>query len=371
MAQKENVLFITDKGYVDYKLPGGVQICTEEFIRYLNNAGFNIIIIKVSPDITLLKRIKLKLGIETYELYDSKIYISEIVNAIVKNQVKFVLFNQLNIAHWATLIRAKISIPLKCIGLSHGNESGDYLYEITKQDKVPTLIETWRIGKLIAKEKILFSTTLDAVVTISEHESYIDQWLGADKILFLPRILEPKFIKWEPEKNVIGFVGTLDHYPNYQGIELLANQLHVKAFNGILKLIGGPKSVGEKLARKYSFISYLGHLSNEELFHEVAKWSIFVNPIFWYARGSSTKASQIINWGIPILSTKAGIRGYHLSNTNFLTKQNKPEHLAALVIKKLGSTSELNTLKKISEGNASTFEITKWSAELKAFLEEL
>lgn len=371
MAQKENVLFISDKGYIDYKLPGGVQICTEEFIRYLDNAGFNVIIIKVSPNITLLKRIKLKLGIDTYELYDPKNYLREIVNTIVKNQVKFVLFNQLNIAHWATSIRAKISIPLKCIGLSHGNESGDYLYEITKQDKSPTLIETWRMGKLITKEKLLFSTTLDAVVTISEHESYINQWLGADKILYLPRILEPKFIKWEPEENVIGFVGTLDHFPNYHGIELLANQLHAKAFNGILKLIGGPKSFGEKLAGKYSFISYLGHLSNEELFHEVAKWSIFINPIFWYARGSSTKASQAINWGIPILSTKAGIRGYHLSDINFLTNEDKPENFATEIIKILGSIGELNTLKKISENNASTFEITKISAKLKAFLEEL
>ncbi|UKT64385.1 glycosyltransferase [Pedobacter mucosus] len=368
MAQKEDILFITDKKYIDYEIAGGVQICTREFLEYFEGAGYNVIVVRVLPTITLMKRLKLKLGIEAYELYDLESFLIEIVETINTNKIQLVLFNQLNIAHWAAKIREKISYPLKCIGLSHGNESGDYLHEITKRYRIPNIREIWRLGKLITKEKVLFTSTLDGVVIISEQERYIGQWLGAKKTLFLPRILKPQFINWKPENKVIGFVGTLDHHPNYEGIELFANHLQNINFDGTLKLVGGPSAIGEKFARKYSFISYRGQLSNDELPIEVSKWSIFVNPIFWYARGSSTKVSQFISWGIPILSTRAGIRGYHLANTNFLTKDDTPKNLSELVINSLHSFEVLSILKKISEENATKFKVGKWSSALKEFL---
>ncbi|RZL41841.1 MAG: glycosyltransferase family 1 protein, partial [Pedobacter sp.] len=277
--QKENVLFITDKNYVDYQIPGGVQICTEEFISYLELAGYHVIIQKVLPKITFLKRLKLKLGIETYELYDVENYLSDISQTITSHHIKLVLFNQLNISHWATKIRARIGYPVKCIGLSHGNESGDYLYEITKKNRFATAVETWRLGKLIALEKRIFSEALDGVVVISEQESYINQWLGAKNIIFLPRILKANFLNWKPENNVIGLVGTLDHYPNYGGIVHIADELKAKNFDGKLKIIGGPTEIGENLEKEYKFISYCGQLNNEDLLTEIATWSIFINPI--------------------------------------------------------------------------------------------
>jgi hypothetical protein len=68
LKDQSTVLFITDKRFVDYKIPGGVQLCTTEFIEYLKKAGFGVNIFKVEPSITLTKKIKLKLGIEAYDL---------------------------------------------------------------------------------------------------------------------------------------------------------------------------------------------------------------------------------------------------------------------------------------------------------------
>ncbi|MET0570904.1 MAG: glycosyltransferase [Pedobacter agri] len=371
MTKQENILFITDKNYVDYLVPGGVQICTEEFISYFKLAGYNVIIVKVTPNLTFLNRVKIKIGVEVYELYSVDGYLDEIVNAIESNGIKTVLFNQLNIAHWTSIIKSKTTNAVKFIALSHGNESGDYIHDITKSDKIPSLLKTWRLGKLLIRENQLFSTTLDAVITISEHETYINEWLGAKNVLSLPRLLNPDFIDWKPDIGAIGFIGTLDHLPNYLGIESLAMELEKIGFKGNLRLVGGPIDIGKALAQKYPFIVYYGKLDNNQLLAEVTKWSIFLNPIFWYARGSSTKVAQMINWGIPIISTKAGVRGYDLANTNFLTNKDNAEVFARLIVSTSEEEKEIHRLKKVSEENATLFDVSKYVSKLRNFITDL
>lgn len=371
MVTYKNILFITDKNYVDYTVPGGVQVCTEEFIEYFKLAGYNIIFIKVAPNLSFLNRLKIKIGIEAYELYSVNQYLDEIVNTISTNDIKLVLYNQLNIAHWTSIIRAKTNSSTKFVALSHGNESGDFIHDITKSEKKPSIYETWRLGKLISKEKQLFSTILDGVITISEHETYINQWLGAKNVLLLPRLLTRDFLAWKPEAGMIGFIGTLDHLPNFEGIRSLASELKKIGFKGNLRLVGGPVDIGNTLAQNYNFITYCGQLDNNHLLSEVTKWSIFVNPIFWHARGSSTKVAQMINWGIPTVSTKAGIRGYDLANRNFLTYRDDAENLAKLVIDNLENENNLTDLKKTSEDNATLFDASKYTVQLKNFILDL
>src|SRR6187402_945867 len=235
--QEHPVLFITDKIFVDYTIPGGVQICTAEFIKYLQAANFKVNVFKVTPSPTIISRIKAKLGLEAYELYNVNSWLDAVVNTINTENIKFVFFNQLNLSYWTIKIKGRVGADVKFIGLSHGNESGDYLHDITKTPHT-SFLQTWRLGKLIIKEKTMFSKLLDGVITISDNETYIDQWLGAQNILFLPRILEPSFINWQPEPNTIGFVGTLNHLPNIAGIELLADQLNLNGFTGKFKVAG-------------------------------------------------------------------------------------------------------------------------------------
>ena len=368
--QKQPVLFITDKSFVEYTIPGGIQLCTNEFIEYLAVAGYSVNIFKITPSVTFTKKIKRRLNIETYELYDVGNWLDGIVNTINNDKIKLVLFNQVNLAHWSESIKSRIQSDVKFVGLSHGNESGDYLHHVTQSPKT-SILKTWKLGRLIVKEKAIFSKYLDGVITISNNETYIDQWLGAQNVFFLPRLLRPEFIDWKPKANTIGFVGTLDHLPNLAGIELLADQLLLQGFDGTLKIVGSPEHLGHSLEKKYKFIHYCGALNDTQLLAEAATWSIFLNPVFWYARGSSTKLSKAINWGLPVLTTQAGTRGYELCNNIISIKDNKPGTLAAIILKTLDSQASLRKLKQASEDNAEHFNIDNWEGKLSAFLHSL
>lgn len=367
---KEKVLFISDKSFIDYTTPGGVQLCTHEFIEYLTIAGYELEIIKVYPVISLIKRIQRRLHIESYELYDCRNWLGEIIDTVNKNDIKLVFFNQINLAHWAKKIKPEVSSEVRFIGLSHGNESGDYLHDIT-QSAQTSLLKTWRLGKLITKEKAIFSDYLDGVIVISNNDYYIDQWLGAQKVLYLPRILKPDVISWEPIDHTIGFVGTLNHLPNKQGIERVADELKKLDFNGQFIVVGGPRPEGQALQQKYSFIQYRGALSPAQLREEVSRWCIFINPVFWYARGSSTKLTQAINWGLPVVSTLAGIRGYELTDNSLSIGNNLPETFAGQVMDLLTHKQLLMSLKQASEKNAGQFAMNKWAALLSDFLKNI
>lgn len=367
---KETVLFLSDKVFVDYTIPGGVQLCTHEFIEYLEGAGYVVKIIKVSPTITLARKVRKKLHIEAYELYDVDSWLEEITSAINAANIKLVFFNQVNLAHWSEKIKTGVAKDVKFIGLSHGNESGDYLHDVT-ETKETSFLKTWRLGKLIVKEKAIFSRFLDGVITISDNETYIDQWLGAQNVFYLPRILKRDFIDWKPASNTIGFVGTLNHLPNKKGIELLSDELQKLGFKGKLKLVGGPEYAGRALAQRYSFIKYCGFINSEQLVKEAATWCIFLNPVFWYARGSSTKLSQALNWGLPVVSTMAGVRGYDLASHAIYIDNNRPADLAKMIINSLASDEKLKALKQASADNVTKFDLNKWTTRLEDFLTSL
>lgn len=368
--QQEPVLFLTDKVFVDAAIAGGVQLCTHEFINYLEASGHIVKIIKVSPNITFMRKVRKKLQIETYELYDIDQWLDEIVETITGNQIKLVFFNQVNLAHWSPSIKAKVAADVKFVGLSHGNESGDYLHDITQGSRT-SFLKTWRLGKYLVKEKAIFSTYLDGVITISDNETYIDQWLGAQNAFYLPRILKNNFIDWAPVANRIGFAGTLSHLPNYVGIDLLSAELQKRNFNGTLRLVGGPESAGKLLQQKYPFITYVGAISSSDLVKEACSWCILLNPVFWYARGSSTKLAQALSWGIPVVSTLAGTRGYDLANRAISIKNNDPGDLAEMIINTLASKTTLEGLKQQAINNVIKFDLDAWSAKLSDFLAEL
>jgi len=337
---------------------------------YLAAAGYTVRVVKVAPTVTFLRKVKKKLHIEAYEMYDIDNWLEEIVSTIISDNIRLVLFNQVNLAHWSETIKERVSSNVKFIALSHGNESGDYLHEITHSPNT-SVLKTWKLGKLLVKEKAIFSRCLDAVITISDNETYIDQWLGAQHVFYLPRLLKPDFIDWKPQPNTIGFVGTLNHLPNIEGIQLLAGQLQLRGFDGIMRIAGSPPELGYSLEKKHSFIQYCGVSDETQLKAEAASWAIFLNPVFWYARGSSTKLSKAINWGLPAVSTQAGARGYDLSDESLVTKDNLPASMAEKVIYTLGSPAALDHLKQASENNAKNFDLAKWTGKLAAFLDSL
>lgn len=346
---------------------GGVQLCTHEYLSYIQSAGYTVREFTIEASIGFVTKLKIKAGLDVYEHYPINNYLQNLSQTINSERIKLVFLNQLSLAHWAEELKPMVATDVRFIGLSHGNESGDYIHQITQLNK-PSRLQTWKLGKLLVNEVKLFSKALDGVLVLSELESAIDQWLGANHVLYLPRLLSPQFLPWQPAVANAGFAGTLDHLPNLLGIEQLAASLQKQNFGHQLNLVGGPAHLGQKLEKAYSFIKYKGPLGDDELAEEVKSWSVFINPVFWYARGSSTKLARAINWGIPCLTTPAGRRGYELTNESVTTADNTPETFAAALINVLNNPPALQQLRTATVENAENFKASLYIDSLKVFL---
>ena len=235
---------------------------------------------------------------------------------------------------------------VKTILLSHGNHSGDFLHLITKPLKRSSLIKRkinkTRLGYLISTEATHRVKYLDGVIAISETEKEIENWFGAKQVVFMPRKLYADFVNYQPDLNRVGFVGRLDHPPNIQGIAILLDELIQHPLHELkLRLVGAPEKEGKKIAEKYKCVEYLGELSDADLEKEISSWSFFINPVWWYSTGASTKLAKGISWGIPIVTTTAGKRGYLWKEGNLLVSDT-PKEMAKAILKEIQSKERID-----------------------------
>lgn len=309
-------IFLTHRDLLKSEITGGVQLCSQEFHQ----------IIQGIPDIALedyyvpytrklSQRLMIKLGLENYSMYDTKKDAPALLEYIRRNDISLVFINMASLVRYAKFIREEFASKVRIILLSHGNHSGDFLHLITKpikkQSSLRVCLEQWRLGLLIATEARHRVRFLDGVVTLSETERQIENWFGGPRVSFLPRRVYPDFLPHMPIAGRVGFVGRLDHPPNLQGISILLDALQMLDHGKLeIRLVGAPENYGRQIQEKYPFIKYLGELSDKALEEEVATWSTFLNPVWWYSTGASTKLARAISWGVPIISTTAGMRGY-------------------------------------------------------------
>lgn len=245
-----------------------------------------------------------------YDRYDVEAHAAEIARASAQAGVSLVLLNQVDLAPLASRLRALLPAGTLIVVLSHGNASGDFLHAMSQPGRHAAVRarDAWRLGALLASEAGCFrGDDVDVVVCVSETERQIDAWLGARHVVVVPRVFAPAFLDWTPAPGRIGFVGTLDHLPNYAGIEQLAQALTGEDIPRLaLRVAGGGEREGRALERRFPFVRWVGHLDDPALRAEAATWSLFVNPIFWHARGTSMKLATAIEWGIPVVTTLAG-----------------------------------------------------------------
>jgi len=89
------------------------------------------------------------------------------------------------------------------------------------------------------------------------------------------------------------------------------------------------------ISRRFpGLIEYLGPLSDADLEKEASTWNCFVNPLFCFARGCSTKLATALGWRIPTITTPAGCRGYTWKQGS-LPIAETPEGLAGLALRML------------------------------------
>jgi hypothetical protein len=310
-------LFIHDPADLHAAIPGGVQLCSREFLEIVRAASSQVSLLPVTVTRAPCWRLRRRLGLGSYLLYRPEDIRGQLAAAIQAQQLTHIFINRTELSRLASLA-AQLAPTARIVLMSHGNQSGDDLYEAAGPGggRNRGLARFAAIGKLgydLVTESHFRHGPVHAVCVMSAEEAVLERWLGARKTIVLPRIIHPRPIDWRPITGRMGFVGTLDHTPNRVALERLCALLQNRGSDAIeLRVAGGPIEVGEALAVKFPFVTYIGRPDDECLRSEVASWTLFLNPIFWLSRGASMKLGQSLAWAIPALTTRAGARGYRL-----------------------------------------------------------
>ena len=312
----ESVLFISNKIYHDNsKQEGGVKACTREYISLISRL-YNIILFEVETRRDFKYKILLRLGLNVYNDYFPKNYLKQIIELIKKNNIKIIFLNMSNTSYFAQIIKQNYNREIKIILCSHGNESGDFLHEIvrfkSRLSSIKKITSSFTLGHLVKKESYYRIKFLDLILTVSEIEEAMEKWIGAREVLLIPRVIEDSEISKNYVLGRVGFVGDLSHSPNFYGIDEVCKSLsnNENSSNIQVRIVGSPVNIGEEFAQKYPFVNYTGYLNNDELISEVSTWCFFLNPVFYYSRGVSTKLAKPLGWVLPVISTSIGCRGY-------------------------------------------------------------
>jgi hypothetical protein len=141
---------------------------------------------------------------------------------------------------------------------------------------------------------------------------------------------------------------------------LLKELIKYKEVQYELRLVGAPQNWGKKLADAFPNIIYLGELSDNDLEEEVSTWTLFINTVFWYSTGVTTKIGWALNRGLPIISTTAGLRGYKWKDGMPLIAES-PEDMASKIINYLARDDfkqQVHEIKKIQNSAFTMEDIT-------------
>lgn len=308
--------------------PGGLQICTREYIQTLRAAGLDATLQTIDHDTRLATRIARRLRPDPYPDQWRPEAVNQIATVAERLCARFVCLNLVNLAPLASSLRGRLRGDCRIVLLSHGLESVDYLHT------VPGMHWSRRqardLGRRFLEERAQRGS-IDHVLCLTSQEAEIERWLGARHATAIPRTaLDVKPLDWRPDPNRLGFVGTLDHPPTRQGIAAFLDAVAAIAPPGLqVRVVGGPEAVGRELSRRFAAVRYLGPLDEDALRAEAASWSAFVHPLFCWARGCSTKMAVALAWQLPVVTTPAGVRGYQW-RCGELPIADSPKSLAAL-----------------------------------------
>lgn len=363
----KKAIFITNEIYVDKTLPeGGVQYCTDEYLKLLTQK-FDLSIFKIKNKKSIFYRILVKMGINQYKDFSVEYYKDSLIELIQNQKIDFVFLNQSNTAAFAQCLKTNLTHPIKIFICSHGNESGDLLHEFTKfQEELPTYKKTFSkyiFGSVIFKEVEFRNKFIDGVLTVSEVEREIENWLGSKRVLFIPRMIDYQPVILNPKLGIVGFFGDLSHKPNFFCLKLLCEEINKLNFQNLeLRIVSSSEKESKQLEKNFSFIHYLGYLTNDELRKESEHWCFFLNPVFYFSRGVSTKLGKALSYGLPVITSSIGTRGYSW-NDGYLPTPANPEEMARVILELTFDLDKItfyqNQVKKIVQSTPKVSDLAK------------
>jgi glycosyltransferase involved in cell wall biosynthesis len=366
---KPSAIFLSNSIYFDdSKKEGGVKLCTREYLELIKIL-FNVTLFPVDYHIDISYRIRVKLGLNAYNDYRANDYRAQIAKVIKENNTSVVFLNLSNTAGFAEIIKNEFGNKVKVVLCSHGNESGDYLHEATRLKKQVsfhrTLLSSYTLGSMLKKEAVFRQSFIDGVLTVSPIEEALEKWLGAKQVLMIPRTVIAAFVTWQPIAGRVGFMGDLSHWPNYFGISEVCKALHQSAAKGVeVRIVGTAENAGFELEKTYPFVKYTGYLNELELEQEISSWSAFLNPVFYYSRGVSTKLAKAFGWGLPVITTSIGCRGYEWKHGSPVFAES-PVEMATKI------NNEATDTNKMKEARTATLELVKSSTSLDNISKDL
>ncbi len=363
-------IFVAHPGAIG-DAPGGLQICSHEYLRTLGAAGLATTVMIVPPSTPgLAARLRRRVAPRPYGVQWGADFPAAVAHAA--RDAAFVFLNAVDLAPLAPALKPLLPDGCRLVLLSHGLESVDALHarRIEARAGVPRRRPGEGLLGWLIDEEARQRTFFDAVVCLSPFEVEIERWLGARNVSWLPRTVPDRTpLDWQPAHHRLGFVGTMDHPPTTDGLWRFLEALEPIAPPDLeVRLVGGPVQAGAAFARRFRFARYLGALPGAALEAEAATWGCFVHPLFCYARGCSTKLAVALAWGVPIVTTTPGRRGYEWRDGT-LPVADAPADLAALALRMLEPEAGAEARRRIGDVARSAPTLDEVAGRLAAALE--
>lgn len=366
-------LFIHDPADLDAPIPGGVQLCSREFLEIVRAASDEVCLAPVSVTRAPAWRLRRRLGLGSYLRYRPEDARARLAAILGDFQPTHVFLNRSELMRLAPLV-SSLRPEAKVVIMSHGNQSGDDLYEISgpggRHGSGPARLKAaFQLGLDLVTESRFRHRHLHGVCVMSDEEETLERWLGAPRTVVLPRVITPSSLDWNPLPGRVGFVGTLDHTPNRIALDRLCAALLRLSPQGIsVRLVGGPADIAKELAARYPFVEPLGRLDDDALAREIGTWSLFLNPVFWLSRGASMKLGRALAWGIPALTTRSGARGYRLSPGTAWVVEDDDARFAERLATLAFDTTALETARRTLLGAPLSPGVAQLAADMKSRL---
>ncbi|HLG14353.1 MAG TPA: glycosyltransferase [Blastocatellia bacterium] len=352
--------FVHLPGHLTASGGGGVQHCTREYYAVLEAAGFDLQPVELTSDSRLMARLKRQVSFDPYGFLDARAARSRL--GAVPSETEYVFLNTRNVGAAARWVRQLTGDRRRVVMLSHGLESVDFLHTIQPGQRraLPAL----PLGRYLLAERAC-NRLLDHIFCLSLTEVETERWLGSRSVSWLPRMVGGAGLVWEPRRGRLGFVGTVDHPPNREGlIQFLEALEKLGATDVRVRLVGGPEKNARAIAARFPIVEYLGRFDDRRLEEEAATWACFLHPLFVFARGCSTKLAVALGWRIPIATTPAGVRGYTWREGR-LPLAETPEDLARLALRLMDETEGRNVRSEVERIAGSTPSLKEVSCQVR------
>lgn len=349
---------------------GGVQICTREFMEVLEAAGIDLTPLPFEPDRRLATRLLRRINSSPFLRPFEPDLLRRIEVAVRKARFDFVFLNQEVLASLGPFLRSVLPANCRIVVLSHGLEPVDLLHFIRLRRRLP-LSGRVRPGASVLVGRILlaeqrFRQSVDGVCAISPFDADLERWLGAPRVIWLPRVVTSRPLHWQPVPGRLGFVGTLDHAPNLEGLAAILEVMTRQQVSGVKVRVVGARRIADWLAARYAHVEVVGALDDAALAAEAATWTAFLHPIFCLPRGASTKLAQGLSWELPIVTTAFGRRGYVWGEGGPL-EADTPEAFV-IACRSLDPTAAERLRREVQRAVASSPTVASVAAQMRSFL---